>query len=135
MKAQAIKHIVQAEVAGAAFRLTTKNAIADSGATQIFVTEGKTAVKKRATTRPLKVSLADRRQVISTHMCHIKTDGLPLVLTGHITPDLSIALLFGIRAIREAGCKVIVLLHSMAVSFAITTRLFYEVKMIPSWIY
>jgi hypothetical protein len=56
--------------------------------------EGTTAINKHLTTLPLKVSLADGHQVMSTHMFHIKTDGLPLVLTGHIIPDLSIASLF-----------------------------------------
>jgi hypothetical protein len=39
-------------------------------------------------------------------MCDIKIDGLPTVLTGHIIPDLSIASLFGIRVLTEAGCTV-----------------------------
>ncbi len=105
-KAWAIDHIFQTEIAGAAFRLTTNNAIADSGATQIFVMEGTPAVNKRPTTHPLKVSLADGRQVMSTHKCDIHIGGLPIVLTGHIIPDLSIALLFGIQVLTEAGCKV-----------------------------
>ncbi len=33
-------------------------------------------------------------------------DGLPGVLTGHIIPELSIASLFGIRVLTNAGCKV-----------------------------
>jgi hypothetical protein len=36
-KSCAIKHIANSEIAGAAFRLATDNAIADSGATQFFV--------------------------------------------------------------------------------------------------
>jgi hypothetical protein len=39
-------------------------------------------------------------------MCDIRINGLPVVLTGHIIPDLSIALLFGIRVLPEAGCEV-----------------------------
>jgi hypothetical protein len=52
------------------------------------------------------VSLADGRQVMSTHMCDIHIDGLPFVLVGHIIPNLSIASLFGIRILTEAGCEV-----------------------------
>ncbi len=44
--------------------------------------------------------------VMSTHMCDIHIDGLPVTLTGHIIPDLSVALLFGIRVSREAECTV-----------------------------
>jgi hypothetical protein len=105
-KARAIEHIVKNEIAGGAFRLTTNNAIADLGATQIFVMDGTPFINKRPTTRLFKVLLADGRQVMSTHMCDIRINGLPVVLTGHIIPDLSIALLFGIRVLPEAGCEV-----------------------------
>jgi hypothetical protein len=93
-------------MAGAAFRLTTDNAIADSGATQIFVIDGTPVLNKQPTTRPLHISFADGHQVMSTHMCDIRIDGLPFVFTGHIIPDLSIASLFGIRVPTETGCDV-----------------------------
>ncbi len=106
-KAQALNHLVQTENAGfAGLRLDTYDAIADSGATQIFVMDGTPVVNKCPTTHPLKVALADGRIVLSMHMCDIKIDGLPTVLTGQIMPDLSIALLFGIRVLMEAGCTV-----------------------------
>jgi hypothetical protein len=65
-----------------------------------------TVVNKRKTTHPLKVALADGRIVLSTHMCDIKIEGLPTVLTGHIIPDLLIASLFGIRILTDDGCTV-----------------------------
>jgi len=106
-KAQALTHIVQTKNAGfAGLRLDRNDAITDSGATQIFVMDGTLVVNKLLTTHPLKVALADGRIVLSTHMCDIKIDGLPTVLTGHIIPDLSIASLFGIPIITEAGCMV-----------------------------
>jgi hypothetical protein len=52
------------------------------------------------------VALADGREVLSTHECDVKFADLQTVLTGHIIPELSIALLFGIRVLTEAGCKV-----------------------------
>jgi hypothetical protein len=94
-KSRALDHIILNEVTGAAFCLTTDDDIADSGATQIFIMDGTPVIIKRITTRPLKVSLADGRQVVSTHMCDIHIDGLPFVLTGHIIPDLSIAPFLG----------------------------------------
>jgi hypothetical protein len=105
-KARAIEHIIKNEIAGGAFRLTTDNAIADSVATQIFIMDGTPVVNKHPTSHPLKVLLADGRQGMSTHMCGIRINGLLVVLTGHIIPDLSIALLFGIRVLTEAGCEV-----------------------------
>jgi hypothetical protein len=76
---------------GDAFCLKTDNTIADSGATQIFVMAGTPVVNKQKTSHPLGVSLADDHQVMSTHMCDINITGLPVVLTGHMIPDLSIA--------------------------------------------
>jgi hypothetical protein len=102
----ALDHILLNEVAGAAFCLTTDDAIADSGATHFFVMDGTPVINKQVTMRPLKVSLTASGQVVSTHMCDIHIDGLPFVLMGHIIPDLSIASLFGIRVLTEAGCEV-----------------------------
>jgi hypothetical protein len=48
--------------------LKTRNAIAESSTTQIFVMEGTPVIYKRVTTNPLTVSPADGRQVSSTHM-------------------------------------------------------------------
>jgi hypothetical protein len=57
-------------------------------------------------TCPLQVALADSCRVMSTHMCNIIIPGLPTTLFGHIVPELSIASLFGIRVLTEAGCMV-----------------------------
>ena len=70
---------MQAEIAGGTFRLPTKHAIADSGATQIFVMDGTPVINKRPTTIPLRVALVDGCQVMSTHMCDIKIEGLPVI--------------------------------------------------------
>ena len=43
---------------------------------------------------------------MSTHMCDIIIPGLPTTLVGHIVPELSIASLFGISVLTEAGCTV-----------------------------
>ncbi len=39
-------------------------------------------------------------------MCDISIVNLPKTLTGHIIPDLSIASLFGIQVLTEAGCGI-----------------------------
>ena len=77
-KALAIGHIIKKEIASGAFRLTTDNPITDLVATQIFVMDGTPVINKHPTTRPLKVLLADGRQVMSTHMCDIHINGLPV---------------------------------------------------------
>jgi hypothetical protein len=102
----ALKHIVHQELAGGVFQLPTTHAIANLGATQIFVMDGTPVINKRLTMQPLQVALADGCQVMSTHMCDIQIDGLPVTLMGHIIPNLSIALLFGIRILTEVGCDV-----------------------------
>ena len=86
--------------------IASNEAIADSGATQIFVMDGIPVHNKQKTMCPLKVALADGRRVMSTHMCDIITPGLPTTLVGHILPELSIASLFGIRVLTAAGCTV-----------------------------
>jgi hypothetical protein len=90
----------------AVFTITPNDAIADLGATQIFVIEGTPVLNKQITTCPLSVALADGCRVMSTHMCDIVLPGLPTTLVGHIVPELSIASLFGIRVLTEAGCRV-----------------------------
>ncbi len=89
-----------------AMTIASNEAIADSGATQIFVMDGTPVHNKQKTTCPLKVALADGLRVMSTHMCDIFIPGLPTTLVGHIVPELSIASLFGIRVLTEAGCTV-----------------------------
>ena len=90
----------------AAMTIASNEAIADSGATQIYVMDGIPVHNRRKTTCPLKVALADRWRVMSTHMCDIIIPGLPTILVGHIVPELSIASLLGIRVLTEAGCTV-----------------------------
>jgi hypothetical protein len=107
MLSKATTHpVVTHALAGASVTLKTKDAIADSGATQIFIMENTLVVNKCATQSPLKVALADGRIVYSTHKCNVHIVGLPTILTGHIILELSIALLFGIKVLIEAGCKV-----------------------------
>ena len=90
----------------AGMTIASNEAIADSGATQIYVMDGIPVHNRRKTTCPLKVALADRWRVMSTHMCDIIIPGLPTILVGHIVPELSIASLLGIRVLTEAGCTV-----------------------------
>ena len=87
--------------------IAASQAIADTGATSIFVMEGTDVLNKRASTKPLTINLPDGRQVQSTHICDIAIPGLPTKLIGHIVPDLKVASLFGIRVLCKAGCKVI----------------------------
>jgi hypothetical protein len=54
---------------------------------------------------------------MSIHMCNIIIKGLPLVLISHIIPDLSIASLFGIPVLTEAGCKVMFEKHHCVVRY------------------
>jgi hypothetical protein len=86
--------------------IASNEAIADSGAAQIFIMDGTPDHNKRKTTCPLNGALADSCRAMSTHMCNIVIPGLPTTLIGHIVPELSIALLFGIRVLTEAGCKI-----------------------------
>ncbi len=106
-KHRAIQQLISTPAfTGTAFKLKTKHTIADSGTIQIFIMEGTPVVNKQCTTCPLQVLLADGRQVMSIYMCDVHIDGLPVTLTDHIIQELSLALLFGICVLMEAGCEV-----------------------------
>jgi len=96
----------QSKWAYAAMTITSNEAIANLGATQIFIMDGTPVHNKQKTTCLLKVALADGRRVMLTHMCDIIIPGLPTTLVGHIVPELSIVSLFGILVLTEAGCTV-----------------------------
>jgi hypothetical protein len=89
-----------------ALTIAALQAIADTGATSIFVMEGADVENKCPATKPLTINLLDGRQVKSTHICDINIPGLPTTLTGHIVLNLAIASLFGIRVLCKAGCTV-----------------------------
>ncbi len=68
------------------------HAMADTGATSIFVMDGVDV---------------DGRKVKLTHVCNITIPGLPTTLTGHIILALKTALLIGIHPLCKVGCKVV----------------------------
>jgi hypothetical protein len=83
------------------------HAIADTGATSIFIMKGTPVKTLRTTNNPITISLPDVSKVTSTHMCDINIPGLPMVLTGYIVPGITMASLIGIRILCKAGCKVV----------------------------
>jgi hypothetical protein len=89
-----------------ALTIAALQAIANMGATSIFVMEGVDIENKRPAKKPLTINLPHGRQVKSTHICNINIPGLPTMLMGHIVPNLAIASLFGIRVLCKAGCTV-----------------------------
>jgi hypothetical protein len=72
-------------------------AIADTGATSIFIMEVVEGTNKHVTVKPLTINLPNVKKVMSTHICDINIPSLPIVLTGHIVPSLSIASHIGIH--------------------------------------
>ena len=82
-------------------------AIADTGATSLFLTKNAPCLNKRPADSPISVTLPDGRKIFSSHICDVRIPGLPTMLTGHIMPDMTTASLFGIRVLCKAGCKVI----------------------------
>ena len=90
-----------------ALTIAANKAIADTGATAIFILDNAKVDNKRIATKPLKINLPDGSTIWSTHVCDIQIPGLPQTLTGHIVPSLKIASLIGIRPLCKAGCKVV----------------------------
>jgi hypothetical protein len=90
-----------------AITIDTQQAIADTGATSIFIMDGVDVDNKRVATNPITINLPDGRKVLSTHKCDFIIPGLPTKLIGHIVPGLAVASLVGIRPLCKAGCRVI----------------------------
>jgi hypothetical protein len=88
-----------------ALTIAANKAIADTGATAIFIMDNAEVDNKCIATKPLKINLSDGTTIRSTHVCDIQIPGLPQTLTGHIVPSLKIASLIGIRPLCKAGCK------------------------------
>jgi hypothetical protein len=86
--------------------IATSHAIADTGATSIFIMDGIGAVNRNnfETIGDQPIQLF---KVRSTHVCDIAIPGLLTVLTGHIVPDLALASLVGIHPLCKVGCRVI----------------------------
>ncbi len=82
-------------------------AIANTGATSIFIMDGIDVVNKRIATTPLTINLPDGKKVKLSHVCDITIPGLPTILLGHIVPSLTAASLIGIRPLCKAGCTVV----------------------------
>ena len=87
--------------------IKANQAIADSGATSIFIMEGTPVNNLRPLLQPLTINLPSGSTVKTTHVCGITITGLPNILTGHIVPELTIASLIGIRVLCKAGCSVL----------------------------
>ncbi len=82
-------------------------AVAKTGATSLFLTKGASCQKKRHAKNPVIVTLPNGCKIKLTHVCNVMIPSLPMVLTGHIMPDMTTASLFGIRVLCKAGCQVL----------------------------
>jgi hypothetical protein len=87
--------------------IATHQAIADTGATSIFIMDGVNVVNKCLATKALTINMPDGQKVTSTHVCNITIPGLPLTLMWHIVPHLAVATLVGICPLCNAGCTVV----------------------------
>jgi len=89
-----------------AITIAATHAIADMGATSIFIMTGTPFKNLRRADHPITTTLPDGSKVVSTHICDITIPGLPTMLMGHIVPSITMASLMGIRILCKAGCKV-----------------------------
>ena len=84
------------------------HAVADTGVTSVMIMKKTPNMKNvRLATHPLTINLPDGTMVKSTHICDLEIPGLPYVLEGHIMPDLTVALLVGIRILCKLGCTLL----------------------------
>ncbi len=73
----------------------------------IFIMEGTPVKNIWPATKQLTINLSNGSQVKSRHLCNTTIPCLPIVLTRHIVPRLSIPCLIGICALCKARCKVL----------------------------
>ena len=90
-----------------AMSINPAHAIADTGATSVFVMKDTQVQNKLQATKPISISLPDGAKVKSMHICDVTISGLLITLTGHIVPEMTMASLLGIRVLCKAGCKVV----------------------------
>jgi hypothetical protein len=88
-------------------QIASTHAVADTGPTSVFVMAGAPAKNICVATKPIQISLPNRKKIVSTHICDVDIPGLPHKLIGHIVPDMKMATLLGIPILCKAGCKVI----------------------------
>jgi hypothetical protein len=74
-------------------------AVADTGATSVFVMEGTPCKNLRLAENPITFSLSDGKKVALMHICTITIPGLSFTLLGHIVPKMKMAPLLGIRVL------------------------------------
>jgi hypothetical protein len=84
------------------------HAVADTGATLVFVLKGTPMRNNWPATNPLTISLPNGKVVRLTHVCDFKLAGLPTTLEGHIVPDLTMELLVGTCILCKAGCMMVI---------------------------
>jgi hypothetical protein len=86
-----------------AITIDLQQAIADTGATSIFIMDRVDVDNKRVADNPITINLPDGRKVQSSHVCDFIIPGLPTRLLGHVVPGLAVASLVGIRPLCKAG--------------------------------
>jgi hypothetical protein len=89
-----------------AMQIASMHAVANTGATSVFVMADAPAKNIRVATKQIQISLPDGKKIVLTHVCDVDIPGLPHKLIGHIVLDMKMASLLGIRILCKAGCKV-----------------------------
>ncbi len=89
-----------------AMQIAPTHAVADTGATSIFVMAGAPANNICVAQKPIHISLPDGKKILSTHS-DVDIPGLPHKLIGYIVPNMKMASLLGMHSRCKTGCKVI----------------------------
>jgi hypothetical protein len=71
-----------------AMMIKPTHAVADTGATSVFVMEGTPCKNLRLAENPITFSLPGRTKVTLMHICNIRIPGLPFMLLGHMVPEM-----------------------------------------------
>ena len=60
-----------------AMQIASTHAVADTGATSVFVMAGAPVKNIRMATKSIQISLPDGTKIVSTHICDVDIPGLP----------------------------------------------------------
>jgi hypothetical protein len=68
-------------------QIAPTHAVADTGATSIFVMADAPTDNICMATKPIHITLPNGKKIVSTHICDVDIPGISYKLIGHIVPD------------------------------------------------
>jgi hypothetical protein len=94
-------------------QIALTHAVADTGATSVFVMAGTPDKNICVATKPIQISLPDGTKIVSTHICDVDILGLPHKLNGHIVPDMKWHLYLAYASSAKLDARLFLMMKSV----------------------